>query len=152
MRRAIKLYLNKHAHDFHGMKPVVILLALLVGFLLVCGCTLNGGTVNTSETPQPTVQQPTAVSQPSPSNAPKYQAGDIIDDTPRNDGPCWLVLSYDPETDMYETAVIFKHDGGSWGYLLDEDTDWDERKFIDTEYPAYIAHVELSDVTIGSSI
>jgi len=53
---------------------------------------------------------------------------------------------------MYETAVIFKHDGGSWGYLLDEDTDWDERKFIDTEYPAYIAHVELSDVTIGSSI
>lgn len=152
MRRAIKLCLYKHAHDFHGMKPVAVLLALLVGFLLVCGCTLNSDTVSTSETPQPTVQQPTAVSGLSSANAPKYRAGDIIDDAPTDDGPCWLVLSYDPEIDMYETAVIFKHDDGSWGYLLDEDTDWDEREFIDTEYPVYIAYVELSDVKIGSSI
>jgi hypothetical protein len=136
------------------MRTIAIVLALLVGFLLICGCIQSGETVKPSEVAQPTVQQTTATSQQSPStalalsNTPKYRPGDIIDDAPTDDGPCWLVISYDQDTDEYETAVVFMHDDGSWGYLLGEDTDWDERDFIEEYYPVLIAHVDLSDIDI----
>lgn len=136
------------------MRKVVVMLALLVGFLLISGCTQSGDIVETSATAQPTALHTTAAPQQSSSStlasssAPKYQPGDIIDSDPTYSDPNWLVLSYYPETDEYETAVIFKYKDGSWGYLLSEDTDRDERGFIEEFYPAHIAHVELSNVKI----
>ncbi|MDN7013082.1 hypothetical protein FGW20_08515 [Methanoculleus sp. FWC-SCC3] len=136
------------------MRKIVVMLALLVGFLLISGCTQSGDIVDTSATAQPTASHTTAAPQQSSSNAsassstPKYQPGDIIDSDPTYSDPNWLVISYDPETDEYETAVIFKYEDGTWGYLLDEDTDQDARDFIEGFYPARIAHVELSDVKI----
>jgi len=113
-----------------------LLIVLLIFAVLACGCT-------DSDTQRADAQ-----------NAPvttKYQPGDIIDEAPTNDDPCWLVLSYDSKTDEYETAVIFKYDDGTWGYRLNEDSDWDKRDFIEEYYPAYITHVKLSDVKIGDS-
>lgn len=137
------------------MRTVAIVLVLLVGFLLICGCTQSGETVNTPGVAQPTVQQTAVPSQqPSPtvlaaSSAPRYQPGDIIYGTPTNGDPCWLIISYDQNTDEYETAVVFKYKDGSWGYLLDEDTDWDKRDFIEKYYPVHITHVDLSNIGIG---
>lgn len=129
--------------------------AILIILLLVVGVTASGcissdtGRADAQNVPVTTSQTTVATLQPTQTQEPKYQPGDIIYGSPTNGDPCWLVLSYDQKTGEYETAVVFKYKDGSWGYRLDEDTDWDKRDFIEEYYPAYIAHVELSNVKIG---
>lgn len=135
-------------------KTIPLLIALMFFGVLVCGCiSSDTKSADAQIAPTTTALDTSTVTtpEPTPVSEPKYLPGDIVYKSPTNGDPCWLILSYDPKTDEYEIAGIFKFDDNSWGYRLDEETDWEKREFMENYCPTHIAHVDLSDVKIGRS-
>ena len=99
-------------------------------------------------TPTPTLTA-TSTPTPTPLPEPKYVAGDIIADEQTNKDCLMTIISYDKDTDEYETNYIFRNKDGDWGHFLNDDTEWYDREFTEEYEPTLIAHVDLSTITIG---
>ena len=80
---------------------------------------------------------------------PKYVPGDIIAEKPTNEDCLTTVISYNKDTDEYESNYIFRNRDGSWGHFIKEDTSWYGREFLEEYMPTLIAHVDISTITIG---
>jgi len=109
-------------------------ICLILG-VLVAGCSSQAP----ASTPVPTPTVPGA----------KYVAGDIIaKSTTTTDKSLYLILGYDPASDEYSRAWIYKNTDGSWGHRIDNTTSETTRTIIEKTYPVKIAHVSVSGVLI----
>ena len=109
------------------MRYPLILAGILILAVFLCGCSDQSG--SGTATPAPT----TAALQP------KFVAGDIIAKTPASTDTFWLILKYDPKTDKYERALVFKSLQQTW-FRSDNRTETAERTLTEKVYPVKIFH------------
>jgi len=113
----------------------VLLFLLLIAGVLVAGCSSQS---DTTPTPTPTTL-PVA----------KYAAGDIVAKTSSgNEDHLYVILGYDPTTDMYSRAWIYRNSDGSWGHFIDSKTDKGDRATVEKVYPVTVAHVSVSAIPV----
>jgi hypothetical protein len=109
------------------MRYPLILAGILIIAVFLCGCSDQSG----SGTATPA--QTTAALQP------KFVAGDIIAKTPASTDTFWLIVKYDPKTDKYERALVFKSLQQTW-FRTDSRTETAERTLTEKVYPVKIFH------------
>jgi hypothetical protein len=75
----------------------------------------------------------------------KFTAGDIIA-TPSSaaSSSLYVILKYDPATDLYTRAVIEKNADGSWGHRSSEWTEKVQRASLEKTYTVKAGHVMVS--------
>ena len=109
------------------MRYPLILAGFLVIAVFLCGCSDQSG----SGTAPPA--QTTAALQP------KFVAGDIVAKSPASTDTFWLIVKYDPKTDKYERALVFKSLQQTW-FRNDNRTETSERSLTEKVYPVTIFH------------
>jgi len=109
------------------MRYPLILAGILIIAVFLCGCSDQSG--SGAATPAPT----TAALQP------KFVAGDIIAKSPASTDTFWLIVKYDPKTDKYERALVFKSLQQTW-FRSDNRTETAERTLTEKVYPVKIFH------------
>ena len=113
---------------------LLISICLIVG-VLVAGCSSQAPVT----TPVPTTTAPQA----------KYVAGDIVaKSSDTTDKSLYMILGYDPVSDEYSRAWIYKNADGSWGHRIDDSTSKTTRTIIEKTYPVKIAHVSVAGILI----
>jgi hypothetical protein len=78
--------------------------------------------------------------------APLYTAGDIVRSATGSVSPAWLVVGYDPATDSYTRALIYRNADDTWGYRLSGKTEISQRTIMEKVYTVKIAHVAVSSI------
>jgi len=124
-------------------KPVKIFTALIVILcvsITFAGCTKTTDAANTT-TPLTTQQTTVATGA-------LYTAGDILKSPSGSAGTGWLILGYDPATDMYSRAFVYQNADGSWGYRVSSNTENSARKTMEKVYTIRIIHVSVSSVPV----
>ena len=120
-----------------------VALAITAGLLLcfsgIAGC---------SDTPPPEAEVTAAVTQ----QGSLYAAGDIVKNPKSSSEAGFLIISYDPATDMYERAYIYPNSDGSWGYRLDTSSEKVSRSVIEQVYTAKSGRVTVASVPVGAPI
>jgi hypothetical protein len=114
---------------------------ILICLILVIGVFFAGCSSESTST----------VATPVPTTAPvaQYVAGDIIAKTASGgESQLYVIKKYDAATDEYERAWIYKNADGSWGHFIDSRTDRSTRKIVEKVYPAKVAHVSISAITV----
>lgn len=116
-----------------SFKILVAFSVLLVLCLAFAGCsdTTDSGS-STTETTAPAVSA-------------QYAAGDIVWTT-SSTSIGWLILTYDPATDLYTRATIHKNPDGSWGYRTDGKTETAKRSAVEKVNIALVKHVDIAAV------
>lgn len=117
-------------------------LHLLICSVLLIICMISAGCSDESpapDTPNTTTTAPVA----------QYSEGDIVA-TPSSSGSSslYLILKYDPVTDLYTRAVINKNADGSWGY---RSSGWSERvprATLERTYTVRAGHVAVAIVPV----
>jgi hypothetical protein len=113
----------------------MFLCLLVIAAVLIAGCSdQSDNTVTTTAT--------TAAPQA------KYVAGDIIAKTSAGGDQLYLIKSYDPATDKYVRAWIYKNSDGSWGHFNNNIEETMDRSVVEKVYPVRIAHVTVSAVPV----
>ena len=102
---------------------VFSLVLLLISCVLFTGCTNGSGTTNT--TPQ------TSLVTTAPSTAALYRSGDIVRNPNASSQTAWLIMGYDPATDLYERALVYRNADSSWGYRVDNRTETIKRAVLE---------------------
>jgi hypothetical protein len=122
--------------------PIIVpaILLLLVACLLVAGCSDSGSTDQTAQ-PGDTSAAPTT-------GGVLFTAGDVVKSPSASTDVAWLVIGYDPATDMYERALIYPNAGGSWGYRADTRTEKTSRSLMEKVYTEKVATVDPSSVLV----
>jgi len=119
------------------------LIAVLIVCVLIAGCLNNSGSANTTtKSPQATTSQTV------PTSIARYTAGDIVKSPTGESGNGWLVISYDPASDSYERAIIYRNIDGSWGYRVDTRTVTSKRTSMENAFPDKVTHVTVSSVGV----
>jgi len=119
------------------------LIAVLIVCVLFAGCLNNSSSANTTtKSPQATTSQTVTTS------VARYAAGDIVKSPTGESGNGWLVISYDPASDSYERAVIYRNTDGSWGYRVDTRTVTSKRTSMENAFPDKVTHVTVSSVGV----
>jgi IPT/TIG domain len=120
----------------HGNLRFGILLCLLViAAVFIAGCSdQSDNTVTTTVT----TAAPQAL----------YTAGDIIAKTSAGGDQLYLIKSYDPATDQYIRAWIYKNADGSWGHFNNNIEETMDRSIVEKVYPVKIAHVTVSAIPV----
>ena len=120
-----------------------VALAITAGLLLcfsgIAGC---------SDTPAPAAEVTTAPVQLSA----QYAAGDIVKNPQSSSEAGFLIISYDPATDMYERAYIYPNSDGSWGYRLDTSSEKVSRSVVEQVYTAKSGTISVSSVPVGAPV
>jgi len=127
-------------------KPVKIftaLIGILIFSVFFAGCTGSSGATN-STTPNST-QPATTIS------GVLYTAGDIVRSPSGSTSTGWLILSYDPATDMYSRAFIYQNSDGTWGYRANSNTETAARKGMEKVYTVRITRVSVSSVPVKTA-
>jgi len=119
------------------------LIAVLIVCMLVAGCLNNSSSANTT-----TKSAQTTTSQTVPTSIARYTAGDIVKSPTGESGNGWLVISYDPASDSYERAIIYRNTDGSWGYRVDTRTVTSKRTSMENAFPDKVTHVTVSSVGV----
>lgn len=121
--------------------PVTVpaLFLVLVACLLAAGCS---DSVSANQT-----AQPDGTSAAATGNA-FFKAGDVIRSPAASEDVAWLIIGYDPATDMYERALIHPNAGGSWGYRTDSRTEQTSRSLVERVYTEKLTTIDISSVAI----
>lgn len=121
--------------------PVFVpgLVLLLVACLLIAGCSSPDTTNQTLQTDTPTITTNTGA---------QLAAGDIVKNPASSATTAWLVIGYDPATDTYERALVYKNADGSWGHRSDNRTENTSRSVMDKVYTEKLATTDPSSVRI----
>jgi len=123
--------------------PVKIFTALIV---ILCVSIFFAGCTKTSDAA--TTTTPLTTQQTTVAAGALYAAGDIVKSPSGSAGTGWLILSYDPATDMYSRAFIYQNADGSWGYRVNTNTENSARKTMEKVYTNKITHVPVSSVPV----
>jgi hypothetical protein len=118
------------------MKYSLIVTGILILCILAAGCSEESAPDTSASTTTPV------------STGAIYSAGDIVAKTLTQAQPLWLVIRFDPATEKYERAQIYKKADGSWGYRKDSKTELSDRETMEKVYPVKVAHVTVSAVQI----
>ena len=122
-----------------GTKLFFITVFLLFAGILIAGCSGNGGSSNTTAVTTTGVSVTTT--------GPLFTPGDIVmNPSSSSRTTAWLILSYDPSTDMYERAFIYSNPDGSWGYRENSNTEQAERSVMEKVYTEKVDHVDPASV------
>jgi len=78
--------------------------------------------------------------------APLYTAGDIVRSATGSVSPAWLVVGYDPATDSYTRALIYRNADDTWGYRINAKTETSQRTIMEKVYTVKIAHAAVSSI------
>jgi hypothetical protein len=153
MNTCDKIGMNKirSAKEKMSGKGIFVAIAMVAMVVLIAGCIDNGSEltqpVPTEELPKPT-SIPTPVPTPIPTPVPelnKYVPGDIVTDEQSQKRVGLAILSYNKDTDKYETRVVTdRRTDGNWIY--ESKIFLEEREHIEELYPVLLAHVELSSI------
>jgi len=119
------------------------LVLLLISCVLFTGCTNNSSSTNTTTQPSPVT---TALS-----GGAKYVSGDIVRIPNSNAVTAILIIRYDAATDMYERALIYPNDDGSWGYRMNSNTEKASRVVLEKVYTEKITNKPIASIAIGKS-
>jgi len=124
------------------------LVIFLVACVLIAGCSTsdtNNQTLPSGTTPL-TAQTGTITTETTA--AALYTAGDIVKNPASTADTAWLVIRYDPASDSYERALIYKNTDGSWGYRSDDRTETAGRSVMEKTYTEKIATSDPSSVPV----
>ena len=116
------------------------LLVLLIACVLSTGCTGNSSTANT--TPQ------TSLVTTASSTAAQYRSGDIVRNPNASSETAWLIMGYDPATDLYERAFVYRNADNSWGYRVDNRTETIKRAVLEKVYTEKITNKLPASIVI----
>ncbi|WAC04657.1 MAG: IPT/TIG domain-containing protein [Methanoregula sp.] len=120
------------------MKYHFLIIGMLIVGVLCAGCSdeSDSGTA----TPVPTTMPV----------QPKFIAGDIVAKTATSVDTYWLIIKYDPKTDNYERALIFRSLKETW-YRKDNKTELADRSVMEKLYPVKIFHTSsISAITLAT--
>jgi hypothetical protein len=117
------------------------LVLLLISCVLFTGCTDNSSSTNTTTQPSPVT---TALS-----GGAKYVSGDIVRIPNSNAITAILIIGYDSATDMYERALIYPNEDGSWGYRMNTNTEKASRAVLEKVYTEKITNKPPASIVIG---
>jgi hypothetical protein len=130
--------------------PVYVpgLVLLLVACLLIVGCSTSDMTNQTAQSGTTTQTTQTGTITTETTAGALYTAGDIVKNPASTASSAWLVIRYDPASDTYERALIFKNADGSWGYRSDDRTETASRSVMEKTYTEKIATRDPSSVPV----
>lgn len=106
---------------------------------LIIGVSMSG----CSDSPGPAASE-TVV--PATTAGPLYTAGDIVRSASGSESPAWMVISYDPASDSYSRALIYKNTDGSYGYRTSPNTELSKRTAMEKVYTVKITTVAVESV------
>jgi hypothetical protein len=117
-----------------------VIIVIICVSIFCAGCTKTADSANTNT---PLTTQPTTID-----TGALYTAGDIVKSPSGSAGSGWLILGYDPATDMYSRAFIYQNSDGSWGYRVNTNTENSARKTMEKVYTDKVTHVTVSSVPV----
>lgn len=106
---------------------------------LIIGVSMSG----CSDSPDPGASE-TGV--PATTAGPLYTAGDIVRSASGSESPAWLVLSYDPASDSYSRALVYKNIDGSYGYRTSPNTEMSKRTMMEKVFTVKITTVTVESI------
>ena len=106
---------------------------------LIIGVSMSG----CSDSPDPAASE-TVV--PATTAGPLYTAGDIVRSAQGSESPAWLVLSYDPASESYSRALIYKNTDGSYGYRTSPNTELSKRAAMEKVFTVKITTVDVASI------
>lgn len=122
---------------------ITAVVALIVAGVFFAGCSDdNAQTGDISSQPSATVAS-------TPSGA-LYGEGDIVKNPKSTLNTGLIIIGYDAGTDMYERAIVYPYNDGSWGYRMDSKTSKMSRASLEKAYTEKVATVSVSSVAIGA--
>ena len=113
----------------------LVIFLILVFSVLIAGCSSDN---QSDTTPIPTPTLPVA----------KYISGDIIRSSSSADEPLYVIMQFDPVSDQYTRAWIYKNADGSWGHFISNQTEKSPRTVVEKVYTTKVSHVILSSIPI----
>jgi Rieske Fe-S protein len=111
----------------------------IISIILILAVFLSG----CSDTPDTAASETIA---PATTAGPLYTAGDIVRSASGSESPAWMVLGYDPATDSYTRALIYKNADGSYGYRTSGTTDSAMRVTMEKVMTVKISHVDAGAI------
>jgi hypothetical protein len=112
-------------------------------FIIFCIFLFIGVSISgCSDNPDPAASE-TVV--PVTTAGPLYAAGDIVRSAQGSESPAWLVVSYDPASDSYSRALIYRNSDGSYGYRTGPNTELSKRTAMEKVFT-----VKITTVAVGS--
>jgi len=112
---------------------------VMFSIFLILGVSMTGCSDNTEPAPADTVAAATTA-------GPLYTAGDIVRSAQGSESPAWLVLGYDPASDSYSRALIYKNTDGSYGYRTSPKTELSKRTIMEKVFTVKITTVTAESV------
>jgi hypothetical protein len=130
--------------------PVYVpgLVLLLAACLVIAGCSTSDTTNQTAQSGTTTQTTQTVPVTTETTAGALYTAGDIVKNPASTASSAWLVIRYNPASDTYERALIYKNTDGSWGYRSDNRTETASRSVMDKTYTEKIATKDPSSVPV----
>ena len=122
----------------HSARIFIALSIFLIAGVCMTGCSDNpdpAASGSTSDTVATTA-----------TTGPLYTDGDIVRSATGAVSPAWLVVGYDPATDSYTRALIYRNADDTWGYRISAKTETSQRTIMEKVYTVKIAHVAVSSV------
>ena len=116
---------------------------ITLSFFLIIAVSMTG----CSDAPEPTASDTIAATTTAAS---LYSAGDIVRSVTGGDSPAWLVVDYDPASDSYTRALIYKNADGTWGYRVNSKSETSQRPMMEKIYTVRVAHVSVASVPTGA--
>ena len=111
---------------------------VIFSIFLIIGVSMTGCSDDTEPAPSGTAAPVTTA-------GPLYTAGDIVRSASGSESPAWMVISYDPASDSYGRALIYKNTDGSYGYRTSPNTELSKRTAMEKVFT-----VKITTVTVGS--
>ena len=122
---------------------ITAVVALLVAGVFFAGCSDDSAQTGDSSSQAGVTVQET-------SSGALYGEGDIVKNPKSTLNTGLIIIGYDAGTDMYERAIVYPYDDGSWGYRMDSKTSKVSRASLEKVYTEMVTTVSVSSVTIGA--
>jgi hypothetical protein len=133
----IKIFINLDAERYdmtekfyYGLVSVLILILCI----FLAGCSSS---TSTTSTIAKITTQPVS----------KYSAGDIV--TNNASTPEWMIISYDPNSDLYTRVEVQKNPDGTWNQVTGDQDNF-PRADMEKIYPVLLTQVSVSSVPVAT--
>ncbi len=115
---------------YYGLVSVLILLLCI----FLAGCSDSTSTTTT-------------IAKVTTQTESKYSAGDIV--TNNASAPLWMIISYDPNSDLYTRVQVVKNPDGSWNQVTGDQENF-PRADMEKIYPDLLTQVSVSSVPVAT--
>jgi uncharacterized protein YceK len=115
---------------YYGLVSVLILILCI----FLAGCSSSSTTTTT-------------IAKVTTQAGAKYSTGDIV--TNSASSPLWMIISYDPTSDLYTRVEVTKNPDGSWNQVTG-DQDSFPRADMERIYPVLLTQVSVSSVPVAT--